>query len=74
MIFVILSFLTLFSCTSTRKPYKQITINNLSKVLVVALFKNETNTHTAEDQMVGYLNGKGNSSYLSISMNIITFH
>ena len=64
-----LFFLSLLSCTSTKivsswcEPNKQITINNLNKVLVVALFKSETTAHNAEDQMVGYLNGKGIQSY-----------
>lgn len=64
-----LVFLSLLSCTSTKivsswcEPNKQITINNLNKVLVVALFKSETTAHNAEDQMVGYLNGKGIQSY-----------
>ncbi|CAM3576044.1 hypothetical protein [Flavobacterium psychrophilum] len=67
-IFLLLIFL-LFSCTSTKfvsswcEPNKEIKISNLNKVLVVALFKNETSQHNAEDQMVGYLNGKGIQSY-----------
>ncbi len=57
------------SCSSTqitsswREPNKEITINNLNKVLVVAFLKNETGRHKAEDQMLGYLNGKGITSY-----------
>ena len=65
---ILISFL-LVSCTSTRivsswkEPNKQVQINKLSKVLVIALFKSETNRRKAEDQMVGYLNGKGVVSY-----------
>lgn len=61
--------LLIISCSSTqivsswRDPNKEITINNLNKVLVVALFKSETSQHKAEDQMVGYLNRKGVQSY-----------
>ena len=57
------------ACSSTkitsswREPDKTLTINQLNKVLVVALFNNETNRHKAEDQMAGYLNGKGVVSY-----------
>ena len=57
------------SCTSTkitsswREPDKQVAVNKLKKVLVVALFKDETSRHKAEDQMAGYLNGKGIVSY-----------
>lgn len=65
----LLSILVLFSCSSTkivsswREPNKEIKMSNLNKILVVALFKNETSQHKAEDQMVGYLNGKGIQSY-----------
>lgn len=57
------------ACSSTkitsswREPDKTVTINQLNKVLVVALFNNETNRHKAEDQMAGYLKGKGVVSY-----------
>ncbi len=57
------------SCNSTRitsswrEPDKSVSIGQLNKVLVVALLRNETNRHTAEDQMVGYLDGKGVVSY-----------
>lgn len=57
------------ACSSTkitsswREPDKTLTINQLNKVLVVALFNNETNRHKAEDQMAGYLKGKGVVSY-----------
>ena len=69
-IFIVSIFgLFLISCTSTRiashwsEPDKQVSIDQLHKVLVVALFKNETNRRHAEDQMVGYLRGKGVVSY-----------
>lgn len=67
-LFLPLIFL-IISCSSTRivsswcEPNKEIKISNLKKVLVVALFKNETSQHKAEDQMVKYLNGKGLQSY-----------
>jgi hypothetical protein len=57
------------SCNSTqitsswREPNKTLTINELNKVLVVALFNNETNRHLAEDQMAGYLKGRAIVSY-----------
>ncbi|MFM9910125.1 MAG: hypothetical protein ACKVOW_12285 [Chitinophagaceae bacterium] len=57
------------SCTSTkitsswREPDKTVTVDKLNKVLVVALFKDETSRHKAEDQMAGYLNEKGFVSY-----------
>lgn len=35
----------------------------MDKILVVALFKTETNNRNAEDEMVKYLNGKGMQSY-----------
>lgn len=57
------------SCTSTKLtstwhvPNKKIKIERLNKILVVALFQNETSRRTAEDQMIGYLDGKGVVSY-----------
>jgi hypothetical protein len=70
LLFCILIITLNNSCTSTtkitsswREPNKEITINNLKKVLVVALLKNETSRHKAEDQMLRYLNGKGIASY-----------
>jgi hypothetical protein len=70
-------FLTMLlaSCTSTKitstwsMPDKQISIKKLNKVLVVALFKNETSRHKAEDQMVSYLKGKGIASYAYLNVN-----
>jgi hypothetical protein len=49
--------------SSWREPDKTLTISQLNKVLVVALFNNETNRHKAEDQMAGYLKGNGVVSY-----------
>lgn len=69
LIILILSLIVLASCSSThitsswREPNKALKIRNLNKVLVVALFKNETSSHNAEDEMVRYLNGKGIVSY-----------
>lgn len=60
---------TLSACTSThiisswKEPNKQLVINDLNKILVVALFKSETSRHKAEDEMVSYLGGKGVVSY-----------
>ena len=69
-LFCLLTVAIIFtSCTSTRitsswrEPDKQVVVNQLNKVLVVAMFNNETNRHKAEDQMAGYLNGKGVVSY-----------
>jgi hypothetical protein len=63
------ALILIISCNSTRivsswcDPNKSVSINNLNKVLVVALFKDETSQRKAEDQMVSYLNGKGVVSY-----------
>jgi hypothetical protein len=57
------------SCSSTkivsswREPGKEVAIAALNKVLVVALFKNETDRRKTEDEMVSYLHGKGVVSY-----------
>lgn len=59
----------LSACGTTRitsswsEPDKQITVDQLKKVLVVALFKNETSRHKAEDEMAEYLKGSGVASY-----------
>ena len=66
---VLLFVIIAVSCTSTkitsswREPDKTVAVSALNKVLVVALFKDETSRHKAEDQMAGYLNGKGIVSY-----------
>ena len=65
----IICMIALSSCTSTqitstwREPNRTVSLNKLNKVLVVALFQNETSRRKAEDQMVGYLNGIGVASY-----------
>lgn len=65
----IFMLIILSSCSSTRmistwrEPNKEISLNKLNKVLVVALFQNETTRRKVEDQLVGYLNGKGVTSY-----------
>ena len=69
LILLLLLSIVLTSCASTeiisswREPNKELKISNLNKVLVVALFKNETSSHNAEDEMVRYLKGKGIVSY-----------
>ena len=75
--------LLLLSCSSTKivsswcEPNKSISITDLNKVLVVALFKDETSQRKAEDQMVSYLNGKGVVSYTyfksNFNLNILFF-
>lgn len=63
------------SCSSTRitsswrEPDKTVVFEKLNKVLVVALFKDETSRHNAEDQMAGYLDGKGIVSYNYLDAN-----
>ena len=75
LILIILSSLLLYSCTSTKmvstwcEPDKEVTIANLSKVLVVAMFHDKTSNRKAEDQMVGYLKGKGIVSYNYLNEN-----
>jgi hypothetical protein len=62
-------------CSSTqiiiswRDPDKKITAGDWKKVLVVALLRNETNRHRAEDEMVKYLPGKGITSYSYLGEN-----
>ncbi len=61
------------SCTTTkitsswREPDKTIHFSELNKVLVVAIFGNETNRRRAEDQMVAYMHGKGVVSYFYLN-------
>ena len=75
LISIILPSLLLNSCTATQivsawsEPNKEITIANLNKVLVVAMFRDEASNHKAEDQMVGYLKGKGIVSYNYLNDN-----
>lgn len=49
--------------SSWREPDKQISIDQLKKVLVVALFKDETSRHKSEDEMATYLKGIAVVSY-----------
>jgi hypothetical protein len=66
---LLLAVIVIASCTSTkitsswREPDKAVVVSALNKVLVVALFKDEASRHKAEDQMAGYLGGKGIVSY-----------
>lgn len=68
--------LAISSCSSTKitstwqEPNKEISLHKLNKVLVVALFQNETSRRKAEDQMVEYFNGKGVASYDYLDKNI----
>ncbi len=72
-------FLTILfaSCTSTkivnswREPDKHVHMNELNKVLVIALIENEINRYKAEHQIVKYLDGKGfvSHDYLDDSFN-----
>ena len=70
LLLISVMFIVLFSaCTSTKitsswsEPNKTVVLEKLNKVLVVALFKDETSRHIAEDQMAEYLHGKGVVSY-----------
>jgi len=72
----IFGVLGISACSSTKitstwqEPNKEISLNKLNKVLVVALFQNETSRRKAEDQMVEYLSGKGVVSYNYLDKNI----
>ena len=74
----IFGMLAISSCSSTkitstwREPNKEISLNKLNKVLVVALFQNETSRRKAEDQMVSYFYGKDVASYNYLDENIST--
>ena len=63
------SVLILSSCATTRitsswrEPDKQVNMQDLNKVLVVALFRKEKASREAEDQMAASLHGKGVVSY-----------
>lgn len=69
--FILIALALVFfnSCTTTkmssswREPDKSIVVENLRKVLVVALLKDETSRRKAEDQMAGFLKGRGVVSY-----------
>lgn len=62
-VFIIISCKSTHIVSSWQEPNKEIKIQNLNKILVVALFKTETSSRKAEDQMVDYLGGKGIQSY-----------
>ena len=68
----------LSACATTRitsswsEPDKKVSIQNLHKVLIVALFKTDVNRRKAEEQMAGYLEGKGVVSYNYLSQNFNT--
>lgn len=70
----------LFSCISTRiektwrDPETTVDMSQVSKVLVVALLKDETNRRVSEDQMVAYLKGKGVASYSYGKVNTNTMN
>ena len=73
---ILLPIIFLFiSCSSTKivsswsEPNKEIKINTLKKVLVLARFKTETSNRKAEDNMVDYLNGSGVQSYNYLKSN-----
>jgi hypothetical protein len=65
----LMATIIMVSCNSTKiasswkEPNKTVSIGKLNKVLVVALFKDETSNRKAEDQMVGYLKDVGLVSY-----------
>jgi len=73
---IIIASMVIASCTTThitsswKEPGKQVSINKLNKVLVLALFRDETNRRKAEDEMVTYLNGKGVVSYSYLDDNL----
>ena len=71
----IVILLLLTSCKSTNivsswiTSSKEINLNKLDKVLVVAKFQSETSNRKAEDNIVKYLNGKGIPSYDYLKSN-----
>ena len=73
---IIIIMLTI-SCTSTRitsswrDPKRHVHMEELNKVLIIALIENETNRYKAEHQIVKYLEGKGvvSHDYLDANMN-----
>ena len=64
------------SCNSTKitsswkQPGKHVHIDELNKVLVIALIENETNRYKAEHQIVKYLDGKGYVSHEYLDDNL----
>ena len=75
MMNVFLTIIILSSCASTKiveswkEPSKQITIDKLNKILVVAMFKDETSNRKAEDEMVKFLKDKGIPAYIYLNKN-----
>ena len=75
LINIFLTMLIILSCDSTKiveswkEPNKQITLDKLKKVLVLAMFKDETSNRKAEDQMVKFLKNKGIQSYNYLNKN-----
>lgn len=74
-ILLVVFMIILSSCNSTyivsnwRDPDRQIHSSVWKKVLVLAMLRNETERHSAEDQMVRYLDGKGITSYSYLDEN-----
>jgi hypothetical protein len=74
--YIIIIILTI-SCTSTRitsswrDSKRHVHMEELNKVLIVALIENETNRYKAEHQIVKYLKGKGvvSHDYLDANFN-----
>ena len=58
--------------SSWKMPNKEVKIDQLRKVLVVALFDKQTTMRKAEDEMVSYLQGSGVASYNYLSDNYNT--
>lgn len=65
----------MISCNSTKiasswkEPDKQVDLDKLNKILVVALLKNENSRHLAETEMVKFLDGKGFASFDYLKAN-----
>ncbi|HEY4149524.1 MAG TPA: hypothetical protein VGM41_11370 [Chitinophagaceae bacterium] len=77
VLYVTLLSLALAACGTTaviekswRDPSVTVDMSKLNKVLVVAMLKNDTYRHTAEDEMVSLLNGKGVASYNYLTKDI----
>ncbi|TXF79016.1 hypothetical protein [Chryseobacterium sp.] len=74
-ILLVLLIIFLNSCTSTqivsswRAPGKQLHAGEWTKVLVLAMLRNETDRRRTEDEMVKYLDGKGIASYSYLDEN-----
>lgn len=61
--------IALISCNSTRlasswrEPDRSVTMNQLNKILIVAMVRNETSRRKAEDEMKKFLQDRGVVSY-----------